>query len=44
MELKELLTKPLPKIPPDIISALDKIEITKTPFDKKNDILQSSAL
>ena len=39
MEIKELLKKTLPQIPPEIVKSLIKNEITKTPFDQKNEIL-----
>ncbi len=39
MEIKNLMKKPLPKIPSEIADALIKNEITKIPFEKKNDIL-----
>ncbi len=39
MEIKELLKKTLPQIPPEIAKSLIKNEITKTPFDQKNEIL-----
>ena len=39
MEIKELLKKTLPQIPPEIANSLIKNEITKTPFDQKNEIL-----
>ena len=41
MELKELLKKPLPTIPPEISEQIGKSEITKTLFENKNDILTS---
>lgn len=44
MELKELLKKPLPVIPPEISEQLGKSEITKTPFERKNDVLSSTEL
>lgn len=44
MELQELLKKPLPQIPPEIAEALCKNEITKTPFECKNDILSDDGL
>lgn len=44
MELQELLKKPLPQIPPEIAEALCKNEITKTPFECKNDILSDVGL
>ncbi|MBQ8783728.1 MAG: hypothetical protein IJZ57_08160 [Clostridia bacterium] len=44
MEIKELLKKPLPLIPPEIINSLIKNKITKTPFDQKNDILSDVEL
>lgn len=39
MEIKELLKKTLPQIPQEIAKSLIKNEITKTPFDQKNEIL-----
>lgn len=39
MELQELLNKPLPKIPCEIIDALSKNQITKTSLERKNEIL-----
>jgi len=42
--MKELLNKPLPIIPPEIAAQLGKSEITKTPFERKNDILSSTKL
>ncbi len=44
MELKELLNKPLPNIPPEISGQIGKSEISKTLFENKNDILQSPEL
>lgn len=44
MELQDLLKKPLPQIPPEIAEALCKNEITKTPFECKNDILSDDGL
>ena len=44
MEIKELLKKALPKIPPEIEKALIKNQITKTPFDQKNNVLSDSDL
>lgn len=39
MELRDLMNKPLPQMPPGIASALKDNEITATPFEAKNDIL-----
>ncbi len=39
MEIKELLKKTFPQIPPEITNSLIENKITKTPFDQKNDIL-----
>lgn len=44
MEIKELLKKPLPQIPPEIENILIENEITKTPFGQKNDILKNQNL
>ncbi len=44
MDLKDLLKKPLPMIPPEISERIGKGEITKTPFECKNDILCSPEL
>ncbi len=44
MEISDLLKKPLPQMPPEIADALIKNEITKTPFDCKNDILTDTDL
>ena len=44
MEIKELLSKPLPKIPSEIAEALCKNEITKTAFECKNDVLSNRDL
>lgn len=41
MEIKDLCKKPLPPIPPEIAAALIKNEITRIPFDQKNDILSN---
>ncbi len=39
MELRDLLNKPLPKVPFEILERIGKSKITKTPFESKNDIL-----
>lgn len=44
MELKELLKRPLPNIPIEISEQIGKIEIAKTLFENKNDILTSPEL
>lgn len=44
MEIKELLKKPLPEMPQGIKDAIEKKDITPTPFENINDILQSEAL
>lgn len=44
MEIKDLMKKELPQIPSEIAAALMKNEITKTAFEKKNDILSDTAL
>ncbi len=44
MELKELLNKPLPQMPPEIKEALSKNEITKTTFECKNEVLSNTKL
>ena len=44
MELKELLYKPLPKMPYEISEKLSKSKITKTEFESKNDILSNSQI
>ena len=44
MELKELLNKPLPNIPPEISGQIGKSEISKTLFENKNDILKNPVL
>lgn len=44
MGINELLKKPLPKISSEIKAALEKNDITLTPFEHKNDILQSEKL
>ena len=44
MDLKELLNKPLPKMPSEIEEALSKNEITATTFERKNEILTNSKL
>lgn len=44
MELYELLKKPLPQMPPEIIAALDQNKITKTTFERKDEILANSDL
>ena len=44
MDLKELLSKPLPKIPLEIKDALGKKVITKTLFENKNEILSNTDL
>ncbi len=44
MEIKDLLKKTLPQIPPEIADALIKNEITGTPFEQKNDILSDNNL
>ena len=44
MKIELLLQKPLPEIPSEIADALGKKKITKTAFERKNDILTSSEL
>ena len=44
MEMNALRNKPLPQMPSEIINALVKNKITKTPFARKNDILSNAAL
>lgn len=44
MNLRELLRKPLPAVPAYIKDMLDRGEITKTPFENKNDILTKETL
>lgn len=44
MELQELLNKPLPQIPSEIIEALSKNQITKTTIDCKNEVLSNTDL
>ena len=44
MKIELLLQKPLPEIPSEIANALGKKKITKTAFERKNDILTSSEL
>ncbi len=39
MKLKELMNKPLPDIPSDILESLNNNKITTTKFESKNDIL-----
>ena len=44
MELQELLKKPLPEIPFEIKKTLNDSKITKTPFERKNEILSNGDL
>lgn len=44
MKLQSLLKKPLPPIPAGIIAALNDSKITKTPFERKNEILLNTEL
>ncbi len=44
MEISELMKKPLPQIPAEISSALLKNNITLTPFEEKNSILEDESL
>lgn len=44
MQIKDLLKKPLPQIPPEISDTLDKSEISKTHFEQKNYILSDARL
>ena len=44
MEIKDLLKKPLPQMSPEIAEALNKNEITRTPFDQKDVILSDADL
>ena len=44
MELRDLLNKPLPAMPPEIEDALSKGKITKTALENKNDILSDAGL
>lgn len=44
MELQELLNKPLPEIPSDIMKALSKNQITKTTINCKNEVLTNNDL
>ena len=44
MELRDLLNKPLPQMPTAIIDALGKKQITKTPLERKNEILSNAEL
>ena len=44
MELRDLLNKPLPHMPTAIIDALGKKQITKTPLERKNEILSNAEL
>ena len=44
MELKELLNKPLPQMPSEMKEALKVNQITKTPFNCKNEILSNTEL
>lgn len=44
LKLEELLTKPLPKIPPEINWAIEHGKITDTAFEDKNNILFNSDL
>lgn len=42
--MNELLNKPLPVIPEDILEKLDDSGITMTPFESRNDVLTNPAL
>lgn len=44
MELNDLLKKELPPIPSEIAAALNRNQITATPFERKNDILTDAGL
>lgn len=44
MNISELKSKPLPKIPAEIKTAISAPQITMTPFENKNEILQNPSL
>ncbi len=44
MELRDLMNKPLPQMPSEIMGELSKNAITRTSFENKNDILSSAEL
>ena len=44
MDLRDLMSKPLPQMPPEIVSALENNEITGTPHEEKNSILSDADL